>query len=165
MTADKKLRVSFDLDETLFVNPAAVPTEPELKFPYNRLYKDRLRKGAVELLREINNSDTELWIYTTSNRTDRYINGICRHYGIRIDSIVNAARHEAAAAKGRANFPSKYPSVFQIDLHVDDERSVYENGVAYGFRVYRITNDDAEWADNLRKEMKRVRKVLGIDTE
>ena len=87
------MKISFDLDETLFVNPAEVPTEPELKFPYNKLYKDKLRKGAVQLLTEINKSDTELWIYTTSNRTERYINGIFKHYGIRIDSIVNAVRH------------------------------------------------------------------------
>ena len=52
------MKISFDLDETLFVNPAEVPTEPELKFPYNKLYRDRLRKGAVELLKEINESDT-----------------------------------------------------------------------------------------------------------
>ena len=50
------MKISFDLDETLFVNPVEVPTEPELKFPYNKLYRDRLRKGAVELLKEINES-------------------------------------------------------------------------------------------------------------
>lgn len=152
------MKISFDLDETLFVDPAEVPTEPELKFPYNKIYKDKLRKGAVELLTEINNSDTELWIYTTSNRTDRYIRGIFKHYGIRIDSIVNAKRHEAEVARGRANFPSKYPSVYRIDLHVDDERSVYENGIAYGFRVYHITNDDTDWSDNIRKELRRIRR-------
>ena len=142
----------------LFVNPAEVPTEPELKFPYNKIYKDKLRKGAVELLKWINKSDTELWIYTTSNRTDRYIRGIFRHYGIRIDSIVNAVRHEKEVARGRANFPSKYPSVYRIDLHVDDEKSVYENGIAYGFRVYHITNDDTDWADNIRKELERIKR-------
>ncbi|MBO4877607.1 MAG: HAD family hydrolase [Ruminococcus sp.] len=152
------MKISFDLDETLFVNPAEVPTEPELKFPYNKLYRDRLRKGAVELLKEINESDTELWIYTTSNRSLRYIRGIFGHYGIRIDSIVNAPRHEAEVARGRSNFPSKYPSVYRIDLHVDDEKSVYENGIAYGFRVYRITNDDADWADNIRRELERIRR-------
>ena len=39
---------------------------------------------------------------------------------------------------------------------VDDEKSVYENGIANGFRVYRISNDDADWADNIRKELDRI---------
>ncbi|MCR4887828.1 MAG: HAD family hydrolase [Ruminococcus sp.] len=152
------MKISFDLDETLFVNPAEVPIEPELKFPYNMIYKDKLRKGAVELLKEINSSDTELWIYTTSNRSVKYIRNIFKHYGIRIDSIVNAERHEKEAARGRAGFPSKCPSVYRIDLHVDDEKSVYENGIANGFRVYRITNDDAEWTDNIRRELERIKR-------
>ena len=152
------MKISFDLDETLFVNPKEVPTEPELKFPYNKIYKDKLRKDAVELLTEINRSEWELWIYTTSNRSEGYIRKLFRHYGINIDSVVNAVRHEKEVARGRNNFPSKYPSVYRIDLHVDDEKSVYENGIAYGFRVYRITNDDVAWADNLRKEMKRIEK-------
>ena len=152
------MKISFDLDETLFVNPAVVPTEPELRFPYNIIYKDKLRKGAVELLKEINASGTELWIYTTSNRSERYIRGIFKRYGIRTDSIVNAVRHEKEVARGRPNFPSKYPSVYRIDLHVDDEKSVYENGIANGFRVYRITNDDADWADNIRRELERIRR-------
>ena len=34
------MRVSFDLDEVLFVNPATHKTEPELPFPFNRIFKD-----------------------------------------------------------------------------------------------------------------------------
>lgn len=30
---------------------------------------------------------------------------------------------------------------------------------AYGFRVYHITNDDLEWADNIRREIQRIIKV------
>ena len=152
------MKISFDLDETLFVNPKEVPTEPELKFPYNKIYKDKLRKGAVEFLTGVNRSEWELWIYTTSNRSEKYIRKLFGHYGIKIDSVVNAVRHEKEVAKGRANFPSKYPSVYHIDLHVDDEKSVYENGIAYGFKVYRITNDDAEWVHNLSEIMERIQR-------
>ena len=51
--------ISLDLVETLFVNSVEVLIEPDLKFPYNKLYKNKLRKGAFELLKEINSSDTE----------------------------------------------------------------------------------------------------------
>lgn len=46
---------------------------------------------------------------------------------------------------------------YHIDLHVDDEKSVYENGIANGFRVYRITNDDTDWVENIRKELERIK--------
>ena len=37
------MRVSFDLDEVLFVSPQTHKTEPPLPFPLNRFFKERLR--------------------------------------------------------------------------------------------------------------------------
>lgn len=150
--------ISFDLDETLFVNPEKVPTEKPLKFPFNRIYRDRLRAGAVDLLTWINKSDIELWIYTTSYRSPRYIGGIFSHYGIRIDNIINGKRHaEEVQGNRREIMPSKYPAKYHIDLHVDDEISVYQNGIAHGFRVYLLSEDDTDWTERLKAEIIRIK--------
>ena len=45
----EKMRVSFDLDEVLFVDPATHKTEPRLPFPFCKIFKERLRKGTPEL--------------------------------------------------------------------------------------------------------------------
>ena len=42
----QKMRVSFDLDEVLFVSPKTHKTEPPPPFPFNRLFVERLRLGA-----------------------------------------------------------------------------------------------------------------------
>ena len=152
--------VSFDLDETLFVNPEAVHIEPAPKFPLDLVYRDRLRAGAPELLQWMNNSGIELWIYTTSNRSERYIRNYFKYYGVRIDSIVNAVRHEKEVQRGRKDpLPSKYPAYYHIDLHVDDERNVYENGIAYGFRVHLLHDEDPQWTEKLRQEIERIRRI------
>lgn len=154
------MRISFDLDETLFIAPE-LPTEPELKFPFNRIYKERLRKGAPEFLNRIRNTGFELWVYTTSNRTEKYIRGYFRKYGVTLDGVVNAQRHEREVVRGRdkSSVPSKCPSAYRIDLHVDDEMSVYQNGIANGFRVYRITDDDKDWTENIWREIERIAKL------
>ena len=150
--------ISFDLDETLFVNPEKVSTEKPLKFPFNKIYRDRLRKGTVELLTWINKSDIKLWIYTTSYRSERYIRNIFRRYGIKIDYIINGKRHaEEVQVSKKEIMPSKYPAKYHIDLHVDDEISVYQNGIAYGFRVYLLKENDTEWGDNLKTEISRIK--------
>ena len=48
-----KMRVSFDLDEVLFVSPKTHKTEPPLPFPLNKLYRERLRLGTPDLLRTL----------------------------------------------------------------------------------------------------------------
>lgn len=150
--------VSFDLDETLFVNPEKVPTENKLDFPLDRIYRDRLRKGTVELLQWINSNNIKLWIYTTSYRSERYIRNIFRRYGIEIDYIINGKRHaEEVQGSKKEIMPSKYPAKYHIDLHVDDEISVYQNGIAYGFRVYLLKENDTEWGDDLKTEISRIK--------
>lgn len=153
--------VSFDLDETLFINPEKVQPENPLKFPLCRIYKDRLRKGTVDLLTWVNSSDIKLWIYTTSYRSEKYIHNIFRHYGIKIDYIINGERHEKEVQRNNTErLPAKYPSRYHIDLHVDDEISVYQNGIAHGFRVYLLKENDSEWVDNLKAEIDRIKMRL-----
>ena len=43
-----KMRVSFDLDEVLFVLPETHKTEPPLRFPFNLIYKERLRIQLIK---------------------------------------------------------------------------------------------------------------------
>ncbi len=153
--------VSFDLDETLFVNPQKISIEKPLKFPLNQIYRDRLRAGTAELLQWINSIDIKLWVYTTAYRSERYIRNIFRHYGIRIDKFINGTSHaEEVQGSKKEIMPSKYPAKYHIDLHVDDEISVYQNGIAHGFRVYLLKENDSEWVDNLKAEINRIKMRL-----
>ena len=50
------MRISFDLDEVLFVSPATHKTEAPLPFPLNRIYTERLRLGTPDLIRKLQSS-------------------------------------------------------------------------------------------------------------
>ena len=47
------MRVSFDLDEVLFVSPRTHKTEPAPPFPWDRIFPERLRLGTPELIRSL----------------------------------------------------------------------------------------------------------------
>ena len=47
------IRISFDLDDTLFVDAKQINAEPLLSFPYSLIYKERLRLGTPELMNKI----------------------------------------------------------------------------------------------------------------
>lgn len=154
--------VSFDLDDTLFVNPEKVSAEKPLHFPLSLIYRDRLRDGTRELLSELNKNNIEVWIYTTSYRSERYIRSLFSCYGIRIENIVNGARHMKEVQGSRKEaMPSKYPSKYRISLHVDDDASVAENGRTYGFNVYLINDGDSEWVKNIRREIQALKAKTG----
>ena len=45
--------ISFDLDDTLFVSEDKFDVEQPLPFPFNVIYKERLRLGSIELMKYI----------------------------------------------------------------------------------------------------------------
>ena len=67
------MKISFDLDDVLFVSPDNYEVEPELRFPLNRMFPERLRKGTVRLIHELQARGFEVWVYTSSFRSEKNI--------------------------------------------------------------------------------------------
>ena len=152
--------VSFDLDDTLFVPEGKFETEKQPRFPWNLIYRERLRFGTVELMKWIRSQGIGLWIYTTSFRSQGYIRGLFKCYGIRLDQIVNGERHAKEVQAGRREaMPSKYPGKYKIDLHIDDDISVAQNGRMLGFRVALVGGPEDGWTERIREEINRVRML------
>lgn len=132
-------RVSFDLDEVLFVSPKTHLTEPPLRFPLNRIYQERLRLGTPELIRSLQDMGREVWVYTSSFRSEGYIKSLFRLYGVRFDGIVNGERHLREVQRNKSTIlPQKMPNHYRISLHVDDESVICSLGREYGFETYQL---------------------------
>ncbi len=153
------IRVSFDLDEVLFVSPATHKTEPELRFPFNKLYKERLRLGTPSLIARLQELGFEVWVYTSSYRTEKYIRHLFRHYGVRFDGIINAQRHLAEVQGNRKeSLPQKLPSRYRITLHIDDEAVIAAYGKEYGFEVFQLNAQDDEWQEKIIDCVQKLKK-------
>lgn len=156
----KSIRVSFDLDEVLFVSPVTHKTEPALRFPFNRIYRERVRYGTSELIPALQNLGIEVWVYTSSFRTEKYIKGLFRHYGVKFDGIVNAQRHLKEVQRNhREPLPQKLPNKYRISLHIDDESIVASYGQTYGFSVILLDAQDDEWAEKIIQRVKAIKKA------
>src|SRR5262245_26881609 len=135
------MRISFDVDDTLVCDPS-VPTEQLVRWWSRWRYRELLRRGTRDLMRELAGGGHELWIYTTSYRPPRYLRGWFGSVGVRLSGVVNQHRHELIV--GRRG-PSKYPPAFGIDLHVDDSEGVGEEGRRHQFGVVVVSPSDLDW--------------------
>ncbi len=154
------MRVSFDLDDTLFVSPEKFETEKELMFPLNVIFKERLRYGTIDLFDYLKKNNIEIWIYTTSFRSEKYIRSLFHCYGLKVDSVVNGQRHEKEVQAGKNEpMPSKYPCKYRIDLHIDDDVSVLQNGKIFGFKVFLIAGQDDLWTEKITAEIQRISEL------
>jgi len=148
------MRISFDLDETLFIDPKKNDIETEFGYIWKHIYKERLRKGTIDLFKYLKINKHEIWIYTTSFRSLSYIKRYFKKYGLILDGIVNGQIHQEKVQMNKIEIqPSKFPSKFRIDLHIDDDPSVKANGDILGFKVIILKEDDRNWKDKIINEI------------
>ena len=154
----RKMRVSFDLDEVLFVSENTHKTEPALIFPLCKIYKERLRLGTPYLIKRLQELEYEVWVYTSSFRSERYIKRLFGFYGIRFDGIINADRHLKEVQRDNPRIlPQKIPTFYKISLHIDDESIICSYGREYGFNTYQLDAPDDEWADKIIARAEEIR--------
>jgi hypothetical protein len=151
------MRISFDLDDTLICYGGGVPCEPNrvprLLPPW---FNEPLRAGTVGLMQELQRRGWRIAIYTTSNRSPRQLRWWFRFQGIRISVVVNHSLHQLVVR----GMPTKLPSRFGIDLHVDDSEGVAEEGQEYGFAVVVVKPEDAAWASKVLETTSRLEAVI-----
>lgn len=153
-----KMRVSFDLDEVLFVSPDTHKTEPPLPFPFRKIYKERLREGTPRLINKLQELGYEVWVYTSSFRSEHYIKSLFKHYGVKFDGIVNAIRHQKEVQRDNPTIlPQKMPSNYRISLHVDDETVICTGARANGFEAYQLDAPDDEWVEKVIKRAEEIK--------
>ena len=155
-----KMRVSFDLDEVLFVLPETHRTEPPLPFPLSRIFKERLRYGTPELVNTLQKMGYEVWVYTSSYRSERYIRTLFALYRVRFDGIVNAQRHQREVqARSKTVLPQKMPNHYHITLHVDDEAVICSLGQQYGFSAYHLDAQDDDWKEKIIERAEKIKAM------
>ena len=156
----EKMRVSFDLDEVLFVSPETHKTEPPLPYPLRSFFKERLRLGTPALVNELQKLGYEVWVYTSSFRTERYIRRLFHFYGVRFDGIVNGERHlREVQGKNSVILPQKMPTRYRISLHIDDEEVICSGAGQYGFQAYRLDAQDDDWKEKIIRRAEQIKKI------
>ena len=146
-----RTRISFDIDDTLACHHGHVVAEKSrVPAAIHRWLGEPLRVGTRALIRELRRRGCSIWIYTSSDRSPFYIRRWLLLHGIRVDGVVNNARHRRGlAVHGFSNSPSKFPPAFGIDLHVDDSEGVQMEGETHGFRVVVVHPGDEHWTQKV----------------
>ncbi len=153
------MRVSFDLDEVLFVSSETHKTEPALIFRSNCIFRERHRLGCPGWFRTLQKMDYEVWIYTSSFRSESYIKALFFFYGVKFDGIVNGHRHlKEVQRQHGSTLPQKLPNMYRISLHVDDEMIVCTLGRQYGYNAYHLDAPDDEWKEKIIAKAEEIRK-------
>ena len=114
------------------------------KLAAKTIWNRKIRKGTIELFKELKLREHIIYIYTTSFRPSLKMLLTFHLYGIPVDRFINQGHHDKELKENR-NRTSKYPPAFGIDIHVDDLPGVRIEGERHNFRTIIIDPRDNNW--------------------
>jgi phosphoserine phosphatase len=147
MDREQTMIISFDLDDTLIPGTKTFETEDQ-----NLIQKlagiERIRKGTIELFKELRSRGHNIYIYTTSFRPTLKAKLTFLSYGIPVDRVINQQCHDRELKENKTKC-SKFPPAFGIDIHVDDSPGLKIEGNKFNFKTIIIEEQDLTWTDKI----------------
>ena len=146
--------ISFDMDDTLVSvdNRFQIENRSLLQ---QALGAEKLRQGTQDLFRALTNRGHDIYIYTTSHRSKWKLRLSFAAYGLYPSRYITGEENRATISSHGLSI-SKHPSLFGIDLHVDDLPGVQIEADHHGFQVVIISLDDVDWVDKVLKEVDKL---------
>ncbi|GGF15899.1 hypothetical protein [Flavobacterium limi] len=138
--------ISFDLDDTLIAKNKFRLEKTNL---FQQLFGiENIREGTIDLFKQIKKRNYKIYVYTTSHRSARRIKWTFCSYGIPVDFVINQQKHQKEIKKHNINC-SKFPPMYNINIHIDDSVGVEMEGEKYGFKTIIISEKDEDWVQTI----------------
>ena len=152
--------ISFDLDDTLIPSTKEFLTEKQ-----NILHKllgiEKIRLGTIKLIEELRQNGHQIYVYTTSMRSEFKIKFFFFSYGMSVDFVINQQKHKKEV-RGFAKNSSKFPPTFGIDVHIDDSFGVQMEGEKYGFKTIIIDFKNVNWTKTIVENLTEIQSKSRI---
>lgn len=147
-TRDK--RASINLDDVVFCQPESEPAEKSLFFPYNRIYRERIRKGIPSLFYALHEAGYDVWVYTSGYASTDYIRQMFRHYRIKADGIINGMNHKAPDGSNTyEQAKTLMEKKYKTTLHIETDHIVRSYVGRKDFDDLMVGSQDERWANNV----------------
>ncbi len=140
-------RVAIDLDEVVFCAEDDPAAEKPLRFPLNRFYPERIRKGIPALFHYFNERNIDIWVYTSKYCSVEYIRYLFKHRNAALAGIVTGTARKApkgsdTAGKLKKMLETKYRSAIHIDRDLVI-RTFRDSGMS---EEYPLSGSPETWA-------------------
>lgn len=150
-TSTNDKRVSFDLVEVLMAKSEEDYAVIKDNL-FSRRIKERLRKGAPEIITYLREKGYDVWVYTAKYDSEEYIRDFFSMYELEIDGVVNGFNDKrknktAEEEKVRTMMAEKYKFV----LHIDNDDVINVNLSDKAYEQFDIFENADEWQNGIMK--------------
>ena len=115
-------RITLDLDEVVFSDGKVEITEKPLAFPFNRIYRQRIRMGIPALFSYSVSAGYDIWLYCSGYESMDYVRDLLKLYHAPVTGIITgAARKMPKDSKAREDFEALMNSKYHRTIHAEND--------------------------------------------
>ena len=141
-------RAALDLDEVLFRTEG--PLESALPFPWNRLYRERIRRGLPALFHFLAKNGYDIWLYSSKYYSTDYIQNYFRKYHVKVTGVMTAIGKRAkAAGDAGKNLEKLITHKYSSTVHIDNDMVLLIDRETKEFREFPLSGEDAAWSQEI----------------
>ena len=140
-------RVSLDLDEVVLRGADDPDTEPPLRFPMNRVYRERLRRGIPALFTLLDRKGYDIWVYTVRYYSYEYLKYFFKRHHLHVTGIVTRPPKETSEyEENRKQQKKKLAEKYRAAVMIDNRMVTCTRRGEKDVKVYDLTGDPAGWS-------------------
>ena len=143
-------RVSLDLDEAVFLSDSNEQAEKTLSFPFNKLYRERLRRGVPALFHFLKANGYDIWVFTAKYYSMDYIQQYFKLFHLRIDGIVTGTcRKERSTEEEKKRLEALIANKYAETIHIDSNSLLRIHSATKDFEEFSLTGNPATWSQEV----------------
>ena len=140
-------RASINLDDVVFCGNDSEPAEKQLFFPFNRIFRERIREGIPGLIYALHNAGYDVWVYTAGYASTDYISHLFMHHRIRVDGIINGAnRLNSAKESILSSAKDLMAKKYRVTMNIDTDTVSWIRSETKDFDSIEIDPNNGVWA-------------------
>ena len=147
--SNKDMCISFDLDEVLVCDGKSVAADKAPGFPFNLIYKDRVRQNIGACFQELSKLGFDIWVYTGSYKSKGQIEGLLKHHKAKVTGIMNGLKTK----KPNSGITQAFKDKYKVLVHVDNESLIWVNTATKDFEDIPVSSGD-DWASQVHLKVK-----------
>ena len=153
-------RASINLDDVVFCQNDSEPAEKPLFFPYNRIFREPVRKGIPGLVYALQNAGYDVWIYTAGYASTDYISQMFRHHRIKVDGIINGAnRLNSPKRSNLSTVKELMANKYRITLNIDTDSVSWIRSETKDFDTIGIDPNNENWAHQVIEIIRKLKEL------
>lgn len=151
-------RVALDLDEVVFRKEGEGPLEKPLPFPWNRIYKERLRLGIPALFHYLNKKGYDIWVYSAGYYSADYIQRLLERHHAEICGAVTGIGRKTSdnTAEARKELETMITSTYRYTVHIDSDTILRISSQTKDIREYDIPGAAEDWSRQVMEIMEKI---------